>query len=253
MKISSRIQVVKILAAILFVSGCSGPKYTAPMTDLQQPPSYKITSHTVATNETLYSIAWRYGLDVEELARANRLGTPYLLKPGQRLNLDTRNLPPKKINRAPKKPAVVQRSKKEPSQTTTSSRIPNSPQKLRWRWPAKGNLLARFGDRQALSKGIDIAAKNGEPVIAAESGSVVYAGDGLRGYGNLLIIKHEQNYLSAYAHNRKLLVGEGDSVKAGQKIAEIGSSGTDRNKLHFEIRHNGNPVDPLQHLPRGPR
>ncbi|MGH1471162.1 MAG: peptidoglycan DD-metalloendopeptidase family protein [Cellvibrionaceae bacterium] len=244
------IRVVNILSTILFLAGCSGPKYKAPLTDLKQPPSYKITSHTVSSNETLYSIAWRYGLDVKDLAYTNSLRAPYIVKPGQRLNLDTRARPAQKMKKAPKKRAVVQRSKNKP--LVPPSKVRPSPQKseLQWRWPARGVLVTKFGERQALSKGIDIAAKKGEPVFAAESGSVVYAGDGLRGYGNLLIVKHEQNFLSAYAHNHKMFVGEGDSVKAGQKIAEIGSSGTDRNKLHFEIRQDGNPVDPLQHLPR---
>ncbi|MGI1677748.1 MAG: peptidoglycan DD-metalloendopeptidase family protein [Cellvibrionaceae bacterium] len=249
----AKLRVVNILSTIVILTACSGPKHKAPLTDLQQPPSYKITSHTVASNETLYSIAWRYGLDVRDLASTNDLGAPYLLRPGQRLNLDTRSQPTHKMKKTPKNRSVDQRSKNKPLATPPRKQTSTQKHKLSWRWPASGTLLAKFGDRQALSKGIDIAAKKGEPVFAAESGSVVYAGDGLRGYGNLLIIKHEYNFLSAYAHNQKILVGEGDSVKAGQKIAEIGSSGTDRNKLHFEIRQDGNPVDPLQHLPRRPK
>jgi lipoprotein NlpD len=101
-----------------------------------------------------------------------------------------------------------------------------------------------------LNKGVDIAGELGQPVLAASDGSVVYAGSGLRGYGELVIIKHSDTYVSAYGHNRRLLVREGQQVKAGQKIAEMGSTGTDRVKLHFEIRRQGKPVDPLQYLPR---
>ncbi len=111
-------------------------------------------------------------------------------------------------------------------------------------------MLARFGANNSLNRGIDIGGNLGQPVIAAADGQVVYAGSGLRGYGNLLIIKHNDTYLSAYAHNRRLLVDEGESVKGGQRIAEMGSSGTDKVMLHFEIRRNGTPVDPMGYLPR---
>jgi len=116
-----------------------------------------------------------------------------------------------------------------------------------WRWPVKGKILHKFSKR---NNGIDIVAKTGTPVVATSSGKVVYAGNGLRGYGNLLIIKHNTTYFSAYAHNRRLFVKEGITVKTGEKIAEVGSTGTDLVKLHFEIRKDGNPVDPLKYLPR---
>jgi lipoprotein NlpD len=119
-----------------------------------------------------------------------------------------------------------------------------------WSWPARGQLLARFQSNGSLNKGIDIAGQLGEPVRAASDGAVVYAGRGLIGYGDMIIIKHDETYLSAYAHNSRLLVKEGDQVKVGQVIAEMGSSGTDRVKLHFEIRRKGQPVDPLAYLPR---
>ncbi|HAB84770.1 MAG TPA: peptigoglycan-binding protein LysM, partial [Pseudomonas sp.] len=107
-----------------------------------------------------------------------------------------------------------------------------------------------FSSNGSLNKGIDIAGELGQPVLAASDGTVVYAGSGLRGYGELVIIKHSDTYVSAYGHNRRLLVREGQQVKAGQSIAEMGSTGTDRVKLHFEIRRQGKPVDPLQYLPR---
>ena len=119
-----------------------------------------------------------------------------------------------------------------------------------WNWPADGPLISRFQSNGSLNKGIDIAGEMGQPVKAAANGAVVYAGRGLIGYGDMIIIKHDQTYLSAYAHNSRLLVKEGDQVKAGQTVAEMGSSGTDRVKLHFEIRRQGKPVDPLSYLPK---
>ena len=119
-----------------------------------------------------------------------------------------------------------------------------------WAWPANGVLISRFSSNGSLNKGIDIAGELGQPVLAASDGTVVYAGSGLRGYGELVIIKHSDTYVSAYGHNRRLLVQEGQKVKAGQKIAEMGSTGTDRVKLHFEVRRQGKPVDPLQYLPK---
>jgi lipoprotein NlpD len=117
-------------------------------------------------------------------------------------------------------------------------------------WPTNGRIISGFSATDPLRKGIDLAGQLGEPVVAADSGSVVYAGSGLAGYGELVIIKHNEQFLSAYGHNSKLLIKEGDAVKAGQKIAEVGSSGTDSNKLHFEIRKDGKPVDPLSYLPK---
>lgn len=116
-----------------------------------------------------------------------------------------------------------------------------------WLWPASGQVIAGFNE--ATNKGLDIAGKPGDPVIASAAGKVVYSGGGLRGYGNLVIIKHNDDYLSAYAHNQALLVQEGDEVRKGQQIAELGSTDADRPKLHFEIRRQGRPVDPVQYLP----
>ncbi len=120
---------------------------------------------------------------------------------------------------------------------------------MHWRWPAKGTLLDRFMAGDATKQGIDIGGSAGEAVLAASEGVVVYSGSGLVGYGELIIIKHSDEWLSAYGHNRKRLVQEGQRVKAGQPIAEMGSSGAPRDELHFEIRRNGRPVDPMQYLP----
>ena len=116
-----------------------------------------------------------------------------------------------------------------------------------WLWPASGPIVARFDE--ATNKGVGIGGNPGDPVVASAAGSVVYAGSGLRGYGKLVIIKHDDEYLTAYAHNQNLLVKEGDTITRGQRIAELGSTDADRPKLHFEIRRQGRPVDPMQYLP----
>jgi lipoprotein NlpD len=121
---------------------------------------------------------------------------------------------------------------------------------LAWRWPADGELVGRFAAGDPTRQGIDIAGKAGDPVRAAADGVVVYSGSGLVGYGELVIVKHNEAWLSAYGHNRARRVNEGQLVKAGQQIAEMGRSGAARDMLHFEIRYNGKPVDPLLHLPR---
>ena len=121
---------------------------------------------------------------------------------------------------------------------------------MKWRWPVDGQLLSRFEAGQPTKQGIDIAGSGGAPVRAAGDGTVVYSGSGLVGYGELIIIKHDEQWLSAYGHNRNRLVNEGAVVKAGQQIAELGRTGASRDMLHFEIRYNGKPVDPLRYLPR---
>jgi lipoprotein NlpD len=119
-----------------------------------------------------------------------------------------------------------------------------------WRWPADGQLVSRYVDGDPTRQGIGVAGSAGQAVHAAGDGVIVYSGSGLVGYGELVIIKHDEQWLSAYGHNRKRLVGEGDRVRAGQQIAEMGRTGADRDMLHFEIRYNGKPVDPLRYLPR---
>ena len=143
---------------------------------------------------------------------------------------------PAPVVSAPAPPAVV-----------AAARVPGSDEDIAWIWPAQGSLIAGFDE--AKNKGYDISGKAGDPVIASADGRVVYAGAGLRGYGNLVILKHNNTFLTAYAHNQSLLVKEDQAVKKGQKIAEMGSSDTDRVKLHFEIRRQGKPVDPSRYLP----
>jgi lipoprotein NlpD len=141
----------------------------------------------------------------------------------------------------PVKPEAKEEKKAEPAKPA------NGDDKIDWAWPASGKIIAGFNETS--SKGVDLSGKPGDPVLAAASGRVVYAGTGLRGYGKLVIVKHDNSYLSAYAHNQNLLVKEGQAVSRGQKIAELGDTDSDRPKLHFEIRRQGKPVDPGKYLP----
>lgn len=260
------LRVFIILIAIILFSGCSTRKVPAPVVGRDQPPNTKVSHHIVAAGETLYSIAWRYDLDYKLLAKANNIGSSYNIYPGQRIALKeasaTSYRPPSVP--APKSPTLpsVTKTHTQVVKPISSNRLKNtSPKvkkntvqklsnaKLSWSWPVNGTIVQRFNARNGLNKGIDIKGKLGEPVRAASSGTVVYSGEGLRGYGKLVIIKHSEKYLSAYAHNRTLLVKEGDKVVRKDKIAEMGKSGTDSVKLHFEIRYDGKPIDPLAYLP----
>ncbi len=144
-------------------------------------------------------------------------------------------------------PAPIAAPAAAPPPAGTSDAAADDEDKVDWGWPAKGKLIAGFSE--ATNKGLDIAGKQGDAVIAAAPGRVVYSGSGLRGYGNLVIIKHNKTYLSAYAHNKEILVKEGQNVVKGQKIAEVGNTDSDTPKLHFEIRKLGKPVDPAKYLP----
>lgn len=145
-------------------------------------------------------------------------------------------------------PAPVPKAEQRPAEKpmeTPQAVVPDD-EKIVWAWPAEGRIISTFGDGR---RGIDIAGKLGQPVLAAGAGKVLYAGSGIRGYGNLVIVKHSNNLLSAYAHNKTIFVKEDQTVSRGQKIAEMGNSDSDEVKLHFEIRHQGKPVDPTRFLP----
>jgi len=207
-------------------------------------------SHVVKKGETLYGIAWRYGRDYRELGDANGLDPPWTIHPGQVLRLDKKG----SVSRTAS--TSTQPTKSRSRNTDTRASAPRQPTSrgtvvsdIKWRWPHDGTVIASFSTSGKVNKGINLAGKPGDAVKAAAKGSVVYAGSGLLGYGNLIIVNHSEHYLSAYAHNRKILVQEGEDIKAGQVIAELGSTGTDRPMLHFEIRKDGNPVDPSRYLP----
>jgi lipoprotein NlpD len=252
-----------ILIAAVGLAGCN----TAAIyqDDLYNPPVYW-GAHVVRQGETLYGIAWRYGRDYRELGNANGIGPPWNIKAGQVIRLDRKGrIPadaPVASRPAPNTASAPTRSPPAtaPARTPAAKPAPSAPPRqssgsqavgdVRWQWPHAGTVIANFSSSGKVNKGIDIAGNPGDAVKAAANGNVVYAGNGLLGYGNLIIVNHNEHYLSAYAHNRKILVQEGEDVKAGQVIAELGSSGTDRPMLHFEIRRNGNPVDPARYLPR---
>ncbi len=239
-------------------AGCaSGPRHARTYT--AAPPAY----HIVQRGDTLYGISFRYNLDYRRVARWNGIRPPYRIYPGQRIRLyppagkasPSRSSvkPHTARSRVPAKKKITRTSAKAKpgaGRSTPAKRGVATGAGLSWSWPTEGRILRSFKPDSPGRKGIDIAGRPGQPVRAAAAGRVVYAGSGLRGYGALIIIKHNKNYLSAYAHNRRLLVKEGDRVRKGQKIAELGATGTDRPKLHFEIRRNGRPVDPLKFLPR---
>ena len=220
----------------------------------QQDSKRSSRQHTVARGETLYSIAWRYGHDYKTLAAWNRIKSPFTIYPGQVIKLmpapkaRAAQPPPvvKKQPRKPERPAAATRSTTPPKKTATAPAAPAGG--IRWQWPARGKLLK--SSTPTAKKGISIAGRTGQKIVAAATGKVVYSGSGLRGYGNLIIIKHNETYLSAYAHNRDLVVKEGESVKAGQQISTMGTDSKGAPVLHFEIRKNGKPVDPLGQLPR---
>lgn len=233
----------------------------------------------------MYSIARQYGIHPNDLIAWNMLSSPDQLEVGQTLRLT----PPGAVTEPLAPPslpseAVLAEVKREPrggkeawseeawarlhpqmadgapsatiSRPELSLSQPAAPDATSqgWMWPVKGTIIRRFDEAtdtasKALNRGIDIAGTAGTPILAAAGGKVAYVGNAMRELGNLLIIKHNDEYLTAYAHNRTILVKEGDTVDKGQTVAELGNSGTDRPKLHFELRKHGQPVDPLKYLP----
>ena len=241
----------------------------------------------VRPGDTLYTIAWRYNLDVRDLMGWNGLKPPYTIYPGQRLRLSpppgyrpvvvarrpapVAQRPPTTRQGRPVAPHPPPRKATEPP-TPTTSRPPaaSTPQpkpakpvepkpppkparpvghkRLVWSWPLNGKVVQHFNPSLPGHQGIRIRGHTGEAVRAVEAGRVVYSGNGLKGYRELIIIQHSPDYLSAYARNRRRLVAEGDVVKRGEKIAELGDPHTNAPELHFELRYRGKPVDPLRYL-----
>lgn len=223
--------------------------------------------YTVRPGDTIMRIATEVNQPWRDIARWNDLENPNVIEVGQVLRVvpPAGNTPGSTVATAPSSgtpakppvptatqttPGVTPAPTPAPAQTpsTTPTPAPSAgADDVAFIWPASGPVVAGFDD--AKNKGLAISGKAGDPVLAAADGKVVYAGSGLRGYGNLIILKHNNTFLTAYAHNKALLVKEDQSVKKGQKIAEMGSSDTDRVKLHFEIRRSGKPVDPARYLP----
>lgn len=253
----------------------------------QRQRDWRPKSYVVQKGDTLYSIAFNYGFDYHELAELNGIKDPRVIAIGQEIRLFPGGTPgtlsaavnslikeQPKLVKYPYSDAALAQIEKVQEQTfpvVLSSAAPeltpavpeaipsaaaddivyeSEDPALQWTMPTQGKLIAQFSESDN-RKGVDVAGKLGQPIVAVESGKVVYSGSGLRGYGKLIIIKHNKTYLSAYAHNDKLLVKEGQSVTRGQNIAAMGKTDTDQVKLHFEVRRYGKPVDPEKYLPFG--
>jgi lipoprotein NlpD len=277
--------ILSALACLVLISACS---YRAPA-PIDERSSTMVKrqldsdgSYYVRKGDTLYAISFAYGLDAMDVAKWNGISSPYTIYPGQKISLKA----PPATNRHKASSSGVQISVLEaPGKTTTrsvgsSSRssgeksttknskattvagsttdpvttgkppLSNQSDPKSWLWPTKGRVHRTFVAGDPSRNGLDIAGKEGQAVKASSGGYVVYSGQGLIGYGELIIIKHSENMLSAYAHNKVRLVNEGDQVSAGQKIAEMGRNTSDEQLLHFEIRSRGKPVNPLNYLPK---
>jgi len=252
------------------------PKPTATQPPATQPaPAASTTgrtasvdgTYTVQPGDTLGSIAQSFGRDVREVARWNNIDDPARIRVGQVLRVvppatQAATVPVTPVGPASTRPldAPATGTASPPPAATDSGTGPGSvasipetkpapaaPPSSDWIWPASGKVVDKFDEKR--NKGISIAGKEGDPVVASADGTVVYSGSGLRGYGNLVILKHNDDFISAYAHNKQILVKQGQAVKRGQRIAEVGRTDAAEPKLHFEIRRQGKPVDPLAYLP----
>ena len=240
---------------VVALAGCASDSGNrAPVTDLNaqsQAPSSALPTYTVKPGDTLSKISRATGVDENTIKRLNNISNPNRILVGQSLKLSD------KADSAATRAAPVTASGKPEARALdgspgTSSATDAAPSRaadagtVDWGWPAKGSVTQGFS---AASKGIDIGGSVGDPVVAAAGGKVMYAGNGVRGLGNLVIIDHGNGFITAYAHNKSLLVKSDQSVKKGAKIAEMGQSDAPSPRLHFEVRRQGTPVDPMQYLP----
>lgn len=273
--------VLSVLAALLVTAGCSTQRLAQPApvedrsssrTEVKSLPGAENAGkpgyYTVRPGDTLFRIALDSGQPWRDVQTWNNLSNPNVLEVGQVLRVvppagvapvvvaapaapltaSTSAVTSTGVVARPLAPAGTATASVTPAPAPAAAPEPAGADDINFVWPAQGTLVATFDE--AKNKGVSIAGRVGDAVVAAADGRVVYAGAGLRGYGNLIILKHNNTYLTAYAHNQALLVREDQAVKQGQKIAEMGSSDTDRVKLHFEVRRQGKPVDPLNHLPK---
>jgi lipoprotein NlpD len=256
---------------------CSSRTTPAPVANLtsgktssQQKIKIKGSNYKVKKGETLYSIAFRSNKDFRDLAKINGIKAPYTIFPGQILQLNTPIKSQKKpknytdktskstkniqknnnLLKKPLDPKKQQEYVENQASLKKQQKVVQSSDKLRWYWPAKGRVARKFSGKENGYKGILIKNKSGTDILAAADGIVVYAGSALRGYGNLIIVKHNDDYLTAYAHNQRILVKEKQKVTARQKIATMGNSEAKSVGLRFEVRYRGKSVDPLRYLPR---
>lgn len=253
---------------LLVLTSCSTRHTPAPVVEVDPstPLSQKVkkdiqtAQYIVRKGETLYSIAWRADIDVRTLAQYNNISSPYRIYPGQKIlfrpqsgKASKNKLQTKKSlkNKANTRKKPVAQTKKQAYGGTTNTENFDLNQKVRnWQWPANGKIIRGYSSAKQGNKGIDIAGKRNDAVKASADGKVVYAGNALRGYGRLIIIKHNEDYLSAYAHNDSILVKENQIVKRGQTIARMGDTDAERVMLHFEVRFRGKSVNPMKYLPK---
>lgn len=241
-----------VFLLMLFLAGCGSRSDLAPVVELKwQPQNPNQTSHRVLRGETLYAVAFRYDQDYRQLAALNHLRSPYALRVGQIIRLQTASRAPARYY-ASTKPVYKARHASSAKPISPSYRPTwTAPTRYQsWLWPVNGRVATQFIPQQG-KKGIDIAGMKGEKIRAASGGTVAYAGSGLSGYGNLIIIKHNNQFLTAYGNNLRNMVREGQQVKAGQVIAEMGVIDRRFWGVHFEIRKAGKPVNPLNYLQRG--
>jgi len=278
-----------MLSGCLLLTGCSGWNPSDQGSGSQSsysktPDGY----YRVKKGDTLHAIAFKFGMDWRQIASLNGISAPYTIYPDQDLRLvssassssgttstpggkhtvvtaapsksatsTTYDVPPKKYEPAPEPEVVQQPAPAQPAPTepapapasTAKSASTYTADPAKWLWPAEGRIISNFRPNDPARKGIDIGGKEGEPVVATAAGEIVYSGNGLIGYGELVIIKHNERLLSAYAHNQKRLVTEGQNVASGERIATMGTNDRNQAMLHFEIRLNGNPQDPMKYLP----
>ena len=218
----------------LLLGACSSALNWAPET------------HVVQAGETVYEISFRYRIDQADLIAWNRLGSGGLIFVGQKLRLT----PPPGYTPSRSGTSAPTSASRSGSTSGRSSGSPGTVSAVRWQWPTEGSVIAGYGATAKTQSGVQISGRMRQPIEAAAAGEVVYVGSGLPGYGQLLIIKHSDAYLSAYGHNDRLVVSEGDRVTAGQVVARMGEGPGQRPMLHFEIRKWGKPVNPLGYLPK---
>jgi len=271
-----------LLAAVMVftVASCSTPTGPAPVSSIstskntaKYPIKLSGKEYKVKKGDTLYSIAFAAGMSAKELSKINNIKPPYIIYPGKWLSLVNKKPSIKvvKKNEVSKKwhkkldrqnkdtysKNVIKPKRPTNKQTKNVKIVPSAKKKSnyakkisKWIWPAKGRVVSAYSATKQGNKGIDIAGLKGSNVVASAAGKVVYAGNALRGYGNLIIIKHNDNYLSAYAHNDSIFVKEKQRIKQGQIIAKMGNTESERVQLHFEIRFRGKSVNPKNYLPK---
>ena len=242
-----------LLASVMVMAvlaGCASRSTQAPVSDMSSGSGSDSSSasggvYVVKPGDTLYKISQMHNVDVATLSRINNISDPSSLRVGQTLKLGAGSVPATSSSSSSSSPAATPAPAPAKAEPATAARA-NDAGLISWGWPASGKIIQGF---TTSTKGIDIEGKVGDPVVAAAAGKVMYAGNGVRGLGNLILVQHSNGFITAYAHNNKLLVKTGQDVSKGAKIAEVGQSDTTSPRLHFEIRRSGSPVNPMSYLP----